>query len=292
MATPAPAPDDAPAPLATTPRTLLFVPADDPRKCERASASEAHAVVFDLEDAVAPTAKQLARAALASMLAAGRGPGPLAIVRVNAPGTPDGERDLEALADLPREALDALMVPKAEPASLERASALGIPLVALVETAAGVLRAEEIARATGVALLMLGPVDLAAELGCERSPTGEELLLARSQLVLASAAAGIAAPIDGPCTDVADPGVLRAEALHARRLGFGGKACIHPRQLDEVHRIFSPTPEQVAWAERVTAAYEAALAQGAGVAAVDGEMVDAPVAKRAQAILNRSGAGR
>jgi citrate lyase subunit beta/citryl-CoA lyase len=265
-------------------RTALFTPADDPRKCARAWTAGADAVVLDLEDAVAPAAKAEARSRLPEVLAA-RHRGCLAVVRINAPDSPEGVRDLDAVAGL---AVDAVMVPKAEPATLAAAAGRGLPLIALVETAAGILGAEAVAHADDVALLMFGPVDLSAEIGCEPSGTGDELLVARSRLVLVSAAAGLPAPLDGPCLRVDDLEAVRAEAAYARRLGFGGKACIHPRQVAETRRIFSPSPEALAWAARVTAAFEAARERGSGVAAVDGRMIDAPVARRAYATLAKA----
>jgi citrate lyase subunit beta/citryl-CoA lyase len=269
----------------TAVRTILFVRADDAHRRERAWTSGADAVILDLEDAVAPDAKAAARAGLADALER-RAPGPLAVVRVNAPDSDHGERDLHALAGLP---IDAVVVPKASPASIELARGGGRPIVALIETAAGVLHAESIASAAGVALLMLGSVDLTAELGCEPSAPGHELLLARSWLVLASAAAGLPAPIDGPCLSTDDLERVHGEAVRAAGLGFGGKACIHPAQLDPVRRAFTPGPEQVAWSARVVAAYEAAATGGSGVVSIDGQMIDAPVARRAYAILQRSG---
>lgn len=271
--------------FATGVRTMLFVPADDRRKCERAWASGADVLVFDLEDSVAPDAKEGARTVLGKVLG-DRDPGPAAVVRVNAPDSPQGERDLAALAGVE---LDAVMIPKAEPARVRMAARRGLPMIALVETAAGVLRAEEVASTDGVALLAFGPVDLIAEIGCQPSPEGGELLFARSRIVLASAAAGLSSPIDGPCVSIDDVDALRAEARHARRLGFGGKACIHPRQVEEIRLAFSPSEEELEWATRVTAAYEAGRERGSGVVSVRGQMIDVPVARRAYAILERDG---
>ncbi len=262
------------------PRTLLFTPADAPRKCLKAWSSGADAVILDLEDAVAPAAKDDARRGL-SWLLAERRPSCAAFVRVNAPDTDAGRRDLDAVAGLP---IDALVVPKAELARVALAAGRGLPLIALVETARGVLDAERIAALADVALLMFGPVDLTAELGCEPLPDGAELLFARSRVVVAAAAAGLPGPIDGPCLALDDADALRAETERARRLGFAGKACIHPRQLPDVAEMFTPSAEQLAWARRVADAYGA----DAGVVSVDGQMVDAPVARRAHAILERA----
>jgi len=262
-------------------RTALFAPAGDARKLQRAWASGADAVILDLEDAIAATAKDAARAALAEDLRARPAGAPPALVRINAPASDAGRRDLVALEGLP---VDALVVPKAEADAVAAVADRGVPVVALVETAAGVLDAARIARTPGVALLMLGPVDLSAELGCDPA---DELLVARSQLVLASAAARLPQPLDGPCLALDDADALHAESLRARRLGFGGKACIHPRQLDVVAAAFADDEAQRAWAARVVAAHAEAERDGGGVTVVDGQMVDAPVVRRARAVLAR-----
>lgn len=272
-----------------TPRAPLFVPATATERHGRAFESGADAVIVDLEDAVAPALKDEARNRLADALSHRR-PGCRAIVRVNSPATLVGAADLEALDALaPELRPDAVMVPKADPDSVAIAAQAGIPVLALVETAAGVLAAERIAAAPGVVLLMLGPVDLAAELGCLESADGDELLLARSQLVLATAAAGLPAPIDGPCLQPRNPSALELELRRARRLGFGGKACIHPAQVEPTLRAFAPSESELEWAGRIVAAFEAGIDGGEGVLVVDGEMVDLPVVTRARRILAAGG---
>jgi citrate lyase subunit beta/citryl-CoA lyase len=266
-------------------RSLLFVPANDAHRRGRAWTSGADAVILDLEDGVAPAAKDGARAGLAAALAQ-RTPGPRAVVRINAIDTAEGERDLHALDGL---GVDAVVVPKADPGTIAGAAALGVPVIALVESATGVLQAEAIAREPCVTRLMFGPIDLAAELGAEPGPDGDELLFARSRLVLASAAAGLEGPIDGPHLDIHDPDQLRAETHRARRLGFTGKVAIHPGQLATIAEVLAPSAADVAWARAVAGAYEAGIAEGAGVVALDGRMIDIPVARRAYAILQRSG---
>ena len=268
----------------TAVRTVLFVPADDLRKCQKAWTAGADAVILDLEDGVAPEAKRRARATLRRALAA-RKSSSAAVVRINALDSSGGVDDLGVLAELN---VDAIMVPKADPEGVRLAARSRVPLIPLVETAAGVLAAEEVAREPGVALLAFGPVDLAAEIRCERTATGHELLFAQSRIVLASAAAGLPAPIDGPCLRVDDVEGLRAEATSARQLGFGGKACIHPLQVESVRRVFTPSPEDVAWATTVVTAYEAARERGRGVVSMQGQMIDLPVAKRAYGILAKA----
>lgn len=261
-------------------RAALFVPVTARDRHARAFRSGADAVILDLEDGVAPAMKDAARAGLRDALAE-RVEGCLAIVRVNSPASAAGAADLAELAKLD---VDAVMVPKAVPEAVAAAAA-GVPIIALIETAAGVLAAEQTARHPAVALLMLGPVDLAAELGCEESPEGDELLAARSQLLLASAAAGLPAPLDGPCLQPRDADVLELELRRAKRLGFGGKACIHPAQVEATTRAFSPTAAEVEWARRVLAGFEDGLEREQGVSIVDGQMVDLPVVARARRIL-------
>jgi citrate lyase beta subunit len=276
------------ADLVAAARTFLFVGGGDRERLAKALASSAAAVIADLEDAVAPERKADARATLtAALAAAGPRPGGAQLVRVNVPDGPFGADDLDALAGLP---LDGLVVPKATPARVAAAARLDLPLVPLVETAAGLREAYEIARMDGVVRLMLGTIDLALELVLAPLPDDAQLLHARSRIVLDSAAAGVARPIDGVVPDVRDEDALRAETLRARGFGFGAKACIHPRQLAVVAQALAPTAAEIVWARRVAEAYRDALADGRGSALVDGEMVDAPVARRARLILQETDA--
>jgi citrate lyase subunit beta/citryl-CoA lyase len=263
-----------------TPRSLLFAPGDDARKLTKAISAGAGYAVADLEDAVAEPQKTAARETVAAALAA-RGSARCA-VRVNELGGPYATQDLLVAA-----AADAIVVPKARAASLRELDPRALPpIIAIIETAAGLQESAEIARVPGVACLLLGAVDLGVELRLEPRRDGLELLFARSKLVMDSAAAGIGAPIDVVHVDLAAPEALRAECELARSLGFGGKACIHPSQIEHVEAAFAPTDAQVKRAERIVRDFEAALAQGAGVVAVDGEMVDRPVYERALDIIN------
>jgi citrate lyase subunit beta/citryl-CoA lyase len=261
--------------------SVLFVPANAPEKHDRAFASGADAVIIDLEDAVAPAAKDGARAMLAESLARPRSSSSLALVRVNSPLTPQGCADLELLA---RTRVDGIVVPKADVEALATAASCGLPLIALIETAAGVLRAAEIAAEPSVAALALGSVDLSAELGIWGTPDGDELNAVRSQLVLAAAAAGKQGPLDGPCMSPRDERALELEITRARRLGFAGKLCVHPSQVAAVTRAFSPTETELEWARGVTDAFGDG-AEG-GVILLDGEIVEEPVVRRARGILN------
>ena len=208
------------------------------------------------------------------------------ILRVNEPASALGDRDLAAvLAAGVRP--DALMVPKVgEPETIRAldqrlAPALeGLPLVVQIETARGLAAAEAIAAASpNVAVLFFGAVDLSAELGC--AIEWDALLYARSRVVVAAALAGVDA-MDTPCMDVAATAQLGDEARAVRRLGFTGKAAIHPTQVRVIQAAFSPDDDEVAWAGRIVEAYEA---NAGGVLLVDGKLVERPVIASAQRIL-------
>jgi citrate lyase beta subunit len=264
-----------------TARSLLFAPGNDERKLEKALAAGADAVVADLEDAVPATEKEAART-VARRVLGGAATASLVAVRVNAAGTEHWGADLQAVADLE---LDALVLPKATPEAVGALGPDGPPVVAIVETALGVRHAYETARLPRVAALVLGAVDLGLELGLEPRADGQEVLYARSRLVLESAAAGLRSPFDLMHVDTRDDEGLEAEARLARSLGFRGKACIHPAQVAIVNRVFSPTGEERERARRVVEAYERGLADGRGAVALDGEMIDLPVVERARRIL-------
>jgi citrate lyase beta subunit len=203
-------------------------------------------------------------------------------VRVNGADTAWFADDLALVGELP---LAAVVLPKATPDAVAALGPDGPPVIAIVETAMGLRSAYETASAARVAVLLLGAVDLGAELGLEPRPDGLEILHARSQVVVDSAAAGIRPPFDIVHLDVRDDAGLEEECRLARSLGFRGKACVHPGQLDVVHRVFAPTDEEVDWARRVVEAYERETGEGRGVFALNGAMVDLPVVERARRIL-------
>ncbi len=268
-------------------RAALFVPATRADRIPKALASGADAVIVDLEDAVAPQDKDSARAALDVALAhqhrasaTAPSAGPALWVRVNT-GAPWSDQDLALCAR--HAAVQAVVVPKAESAQQMQAAfeACGRkPLVALIETAQGYARRDDVASHPAVKRLAFGSIDFQLDLGI--SGEGDALLVFRSGLVLASRLAGLPAPLDGVTVEVANPEVVAADAARARALGFGGKLCIHPQQVGPVNAAFSPSPAEIEWAQRVVAACEASA--GAAVA-VDGKMVDRPVLLRAQALL-------
>lgn len=261
--------------------TWLFVPGDRPERFDKAAAAGADVVVLDLEDAVAPADKAIAREAVVAWLDGVPGMGVTScVVRINA--APERAGDLAALTRLRGGRPVTVMVAKAE-APEELVELLGrfppgSTAVALLETARGILAAPAIATVPGVVRLAIGTFDLAAELGVD--PDEDEALApARGALVLASAAAGLAGPVDGVTGAVDDADRITADTTRSRRRGFAGKLCIHPRQVPVVRAALAPGAEEVRWAERVVAAGEGA------VALVDGRMVDKPVVDRARRIL-------
>jgi citrate lyase beta subunit len=215
-------------------RSLLFVPGHDADAYDAAYASEADAIVADLEDLVPAERKDEARHVAAAMFQRPRGDA-ARLVRINAPETGQSDADLAAIAELE---LDAIVLPKATPEAIAGLGPTGPPLIAVIESAAGLRLAYEVAAAPRVAALALGAFDLAVDLRLERREDALELLYARSKLVVDSAAAGIRAPFDRVYPRVDDAAGLEADAIYARSLGFGGKNCTHASQPSVVNRVF------------------------------------------------------
>ena len=258
----------------------LFVPADRPERYIKAFAAGADAVIIDIEDAVAPAAKDTARQALlAARDAMVQAPVPV-LLRINARGTPHHAADVAAARAL--QGVAAIMLAKAETAAdvSSLADITGRPVLALIESARGLAAARTIAAAG--ARLAFGSIDFAADLGCAH--TRDALLLARTELVLASRLAGVAAPLDGVTTAVMEAHATEDDMRYAASLGLGGKLLIHPAQIGPARAGLRPTPAETAWAERVLATLEG------GAAVLDGAMVDAPVRLRAEQIRRRAGA--
>jgi citrate lyase beta subunit len=272
-------------------RSLLFLPATRPDRLDRAFESEADRVCFDLEDGVGVDAKETAREEVMRLVAGGGAQSRL-VIRINSPRTETGLRDVLALCAAPSSPI-AVMIPKVESgeevrwiADLLAARHPALRLHLLIETARGVEAAPAIAAVSArTEAIMFGGVDLSADLGAAHE--WEPLLYARSRIVHAAAGAGIGA-LDSVVLDLSDAAVLRAEAERARRLGFTGKAAIHPRQVAAIHECFAPTSAEIARAQRVVAAYDES---GGGVTVVDGELVDLPVVRSAQRILRLANAG-
>lgn len=260
-------------------RSFLFVPGNRPDRYAKACATRAGMVIVDLEDAVAPAEKPAARTALVAWLGTQR----RVAVRVNAPGSEWFDDDLRACVS---DAVCAIVLPKAERArDVEDVTALcgARPVLPLIETARGLWDALSVAQAPNVRALLFGALDFQADLGT----SDDALLFARSQLVLVSRVAGIDAPVDGVTQAIDDPELLRRDCQRALELGFGGKLCIHPNQVDIVNRCFSPSAGDKAWAQRVVDAF---ARSGGNAALLDGRMIDRPVLLRAQAILDEDSA--
>jgi citrate lyase beta subunit len=279
-------------------RSLLFVPGAEPRKIERAREAGADTLLLDLEDSVALQQKAEARRQVAAALRRGVFGATEAAVRVNAPGTPDFEADLEAMIDA---GCRLLMLPKAESAEgiaavaerLQRCEP-GRPgdgdsrtrLLLLVESPAGVAHAAALGRSSPrVEALCFGHADFSLLMGLAEADASRGIVYhARCTLVIAAKAAGVA-PIDTVHLAVKDDAAFRADAELGLRLGFEGKLCIHPRQVEIVNEVYTPTPAQIDHARRVLAAWERAEAEGRGVFTLDGKMIDAPVVAAQRRIL-------
>ena len=267
-------------------RSYLYVPGSDPRRIEKALASEADAVILDLEDAVAPNRKEEARTTVAEVLRSEHEK-PV-FVRINAPDSVLAEEDVEAVAG-PR--LAGLRLPKTEsPESVRRVAQrlekLGCEagLQCLIESALGLEFAFEIARAhEKVVGMSLGEADLAADLGV-RGDAG--LLYARSRLVAATRAAGLPGPVQSVYTNVRDAEDLRRSTMEGKNMGFVGRSAIHPAQIEVINEVFTPTEEEVAEAKDLLARLEESTGTGTGAFALeDGRFVDEAVVGSARLTL-------
>lgn len=274
------------APHITTASSYLFVPANRPERYERALESGADAVIVDLEDAVALPQKEEARATLARWLR-GNGPQPRLWVRINAADTVWHGDDLLTFSAL---SMAGIVLPKAEDpktlSAIARRLGPGRGLIALIESAAGLAAMREIAAVPGVQRLAFGSIDAQVDLGMQCGPEEEELMHFRIEMVMASRLAGIAPPIDGVTTDFNDDAFLTRMVQRARRMGFGAKLCIHPRQVDGVRRGFMPGEQELAWAEEVMAAVRAS---DGGAISLKGKMIDKPVILQAEKFLHQAG---
>jgi citrate lyase subunit beta/citryl-CoA lyase len=280
-------------------RSMLFVPGDRPERFDKAVASGADAVIFDLEDAVVPERRAAARREIARYLADAQRKVPL-WVRINAVTTEDALLDLAAVID---GRPDGIMLPKARDGadvesashwleSLEARAGLGHGSVGLIplitESAGAVLNAASFTRLpTRVRGLTWGAEDLAADIGAlgNRLPDGEfefTYAYARSMCLLAAAAAGVAA-IDTVDIEIRDVAAVERRARDSKRQGFAGRMAIHPAQVAPIHAAFSPSAAEVEWAGRVLAAFSAS--PGAGAVSLDGRMLDRPHIRQAEGIL-------
>jgi citrate lyase subunit beta/citryl-CoA lyase/(S)-citramalyl-CoA lyase len=282
-----------PAPVVNTFRSLLFVPANRPERFAKALGAGADAVCIDLEDAVPPDAKASARAEVMAWLDArplsdskdGPHTGPRVGIRINGLSTLDGLRDVIAYAEA-RGRPDFMMVPKvAGPAELDQLVALlerrCVSLWPIIESAVGLRRAWDIAEAPAVHGILFGGADYSADVGC----TMEWEALAHARGTLAAAAGGVQL-LDVPHLDIRDPADLEASTRRSKALGFTGRACIHPDQVAIVNAAFTPIEAEIARARRVVEALEAA---GGAAALLDGKLIERPVIRAAQRVLERAG---
>jgi citrate lyase subunit beta/citryl-CoA lyase len=269
-------------------RSVLFSPGDQPDLMRKAPGTGADVVAYDLEDAVAPADKEAARERVNEVLR-DIDPDCEVCVRVNPAGIAADDDLAAVLSGQPR--LDSVMLPKVsegdDVATLARLldeHGADLPVLAVLESADGVLHAESIARADATDAVLFGAEDLAADLGASRTDEGREVLYARQRVVTAAAAAGVDA-IDTLWTAFEDTEGLERDTLRGIEMGYDGKMAIHPRQVTVVNEAFTPDSGRIEWAERVL---ETRDRTDAGVFEVDGEMIDAPLIARAERIVERA----
>jgi citrate lyase subunit beta/citryl-CoA lyase len=280
-------------------RSLLFVPAIRENMLEKAPASEADVVVLDLEDSVPQAekaqARELARRYAPLIAEAGRQ------VHVRVDAGPMAREDVAAVLCSP---VSGISLPKVEGPQdvrdidvvlrefeLKQEIKPGLTeLIVWIESAAGLLRtSESLAASTRVSGVALGHEDYTNDVGVTRSPEGLELDYARSVIAVAAVAAGVT-PLDGPYSDFRDVEGARAELAKIKQMGYKGKFCIHPAQLEDVNAAFTPSEAEVDYARRVVEAYEQAESEGRGAVQLDGKMIDVPVARRARRLLEAAAA--
>jgi citrate lyase subunit beta / citryl-CoA lyase len=261
-------------------RSMLYMPGSNARALEKGRALPTDALILDLEDAVAPDAKQTARAqVVATLQAGGYGPREL-LVRVNALSTPWGHADLLAAAT---SGADAVLLPKVESATMvQQAESVlreaGAPdtlaLWCMMETPRGILHAEEIANASArLGGFVMGTSDLTKDLHARHTALRLPMLTSLGVCLLAARAAGLAI-LDGVYLDLEDEDGFRASCAQGAELGFDGKTLIHPKQLAAANESFGPSEEEVAWSRRIIAAHEQATREGRGVVLVDGKLIE------------------
>ena len=281
-------------------RSLLFIPADAQRFIAKGADRGADVLILDLEDAVAPSSKVAARAALPAALKHLHQGGATVFVRVN------NEADLLAgdVSAAVAAGADGIVLPKVEsPRQLEQLDTAlaseeqlagrprqGVRLLVLIETPEGVVQAASIARAsTRLVAMCFGAEDFSTAMGIDPLPDG--MRWPAQSVAIAAAAAGIQPlGLAGTVGDFSNPPAYRELAVHAKRIGMRGAVCIHPAQVQVLNEVFGGTDEEAAAATRLLAAFDAGIAQGKGAIALDGKMIDAPIATRARLFLQRRNA--
>ncbi len=275
------------------PSAFLFVPGDQASRIAKALQSDAGSVILDLEDAVRPENKAEARRIVADALA-NPPEGKRIIIRCNAVETPEFTSDLALLRTLPPLSFHAIMPAKCESAEAVKTLAEACPsgeLLPLLESALGAHRLEAIASASPrIRQVAFGSVDFALDLGVPWTPEGDERRYAMGHLVLLSRALGLRAPVDAVYPKVDDEAAFIADAALGRRMGFGGKMVIHPRQIGWLREVYLPEAAEIAWSRRVVEAFEAA--GGKGAIRLEGHLIDRPVYQQARQILDSVAAER
>ena len=282
-------------PVAGFARSLLYVPGDQRDRLEKAFQRGADALIVDLEDAVAPQSKAAARGVVADWIDRNAARAGAIWLRINAD---TADVDIETISA----PIAGVMVPRAEGALLSRVDKLltarerhlgivhgTVAVIPLIETARSLLGAVDLAGEPRVVRLAIGRADLAADLGLSVDPEGQEFRMILLQLVIASSAAGIAAPLAPTSTDFRDLDALRASTEQLMKLGFRGRTAVHPAQLQVINEVFAPTLDEVQEAQRLVSAFENAERSGSGViVGEDGRMVDAAVVRSARNVLARA----
>ncbi len=274
-------------------RSALFTPGTEPAWLRKAVDSGADACIFDLEDAVARGQTAEARGIVGSAVHELRNRAQI-WVRVNSAAGAEMKEDVPAL---PLHEVGALMLPKVggpedlralRAAIADAGGPADLPLVPIVESAAGAMAAAAIAQERGVFCLAFGRFDMAADLGIDPQADSPAMQVARGQLLLASRAAWLPAPLDSPWMRVVDLEGLRRAAEVARREGFGGMLAIHPSHVQTINAVFRPTSEEIEWARSIVVAAERAAQNGRGAFVEQGSMVDEAIVRRARSILEEA----
>lgn len=270
-------------------RSVLYIPGSKERALEKARGLAVDAIIFDLEDAVAPAEKESARETLTAQLASVDYGHRTRIVRINGLDTPWGQDDARAVAAMN---CDAVLLPKTETrAEIEALQSMvpSKPVWCMMETPLGILRALEIGETPSVEGFVLGTNDLAKDIGCATGGDRKALLTSLQTCLLAARAAGIVC-VDGVYNAFKDDDGLMIECEQGRALGMDGKTLIHPAQIDIANRIFAPSDAEIDLATRQIEAFEAAEARGEGVAVVDGSIVENLHVETARAVLAKADA--
>ncbi len=274
-------------------RSLLFVPGNNPSMIQNADVFAADAIIFDLEDSVDITEKDNARSLIENYLKDGSTHPSLIVLRVNPVDTEYFNKDLELVKThkidyvlLPKAGVDSLNVLDDELTGIETIEEMEpVKVLALVETTKSIIEVHKIAKHKRVEGIVLGAEDLCNELEIDRSNEGQEILFPRSRVIYSCVSQNII-PIDTPNTSINDDELLREDCLNAKALGMKAKTAIHPNQLQIINEVFSPTKEQIEWAEQVIELKKANA--GKGAFSLNGKMIDKPLISKAEKVLEKA----